>query len=163
MTISAISSGTSSIQGLYQLDDGDADDIQQPTGATASATQTSISREGGLFGQLSSLAQSNPTEFKQVAGEIADKLKAEAGQATGNQATFLGNLADKFSQAAQTGDLSALKPQGAGGQHHGHHHHHHASSGSSSGQAGGDSIMQIIQQAIQDVTGSSGASTGSTT
>ena len=40
-----------------------------------------------------------------------------AQQDGGSQGQFLSNLAAKFQQAAQTGDLSSLQPT--------HHHHHH--------------------------------------
>ncbi len=130
----------------------DADDLP-------GATQTSISREGDLFGQLASLSQSDPGAFKQVASEISQKLEAEAAQATGDRAQFLSKLADRFGQAAQTGDMSALKPDGAQGAHK-HHHHGHQASSASSGSAQQqplESLSQIIESSLEDVTGTTSA------
>jgi hypothetical protein len=158
MAINAVS-GSTSVASILPSYDKDADDIQSTGGVLPSATQTTVSPEGGLFGQLSQLSQSNPDEFKQVAAEISQKLKDEAGQATGDKATFLNNLADKFNQAAQSGDMSSLKPSSSHGHHK--HGHHHGGAGAS-GQGGQDSLSQIIQQALTDVTGSSrSASTSS--
>ena len=54
-----------------------------------------------------------------VLTDIADKLQAAAQKDGGRQGQELSNLASKFQQAAQTGDLSALRPAH---HHHGHHH-----------------------------------------
>lgn len=150
--------------------------LPSTTSTTAAATtdvdglpvafQSTISPEGGLFGQLASLAQSDPADFKQVAGEISQKLSTAASQATGDQAKFLTSMADKFGQAAQTGDMSALKPPGAegtaGAQGH-HHHHHHASTGQDSNGSQSSSspfqaVSQAISSALQGVTGSASTS-----
>ncbi|HUO49550.1 MAG TPA: hypothetical protein VMU09_12015 [Acidimicrobiales bacterium] len=127
------------------------------------ATQSSISGPGSLFGELASLAQSNPDEFKKVAGDIAQKLKAAAANATGDQAKFLSSMADKFGQAAQSGDMSVLRPGGPGGSGGAQHAHHHRHGGS--GQASGDSgssafqeLSQIISSALQDDSSTTSAS-----
>jgi hypothetical protein len=70
---------------------------------------------GQLMSQLQSLEQSDPTKAKSVLAQIGNDLQSTNPQ-----------LASKFTQASQTGDLSALQPQGAGG----HHHHHHGGGGS---------------------------------
>jgi hypothetical protein len=123
------------------------------------ASQSTISPEGGLFGELASLAHSDPAQFKKVAEEVSQKLKDAASQATGDQAKFLSKMADRFGQAAQTGDMSALKPEKAGGAHP--HHHKHGDSGQD--QSGTQSspfqtISQVISSSLQDVTGTSSPS-----
>ncbi|HTP24861.1 MAG TPA: hypothetical protein VMK12_04280 [Anaeromyxobacteraceae bacterium] len=132
--------------------------------ALLDATQSSISPEGSLFGELASLSKEDPTRFKQVAQEISDKLKEEAGSATGKKAQLLQAMSDKFAQAAQTGDATSLKPAGAQntGGHHGGHHHKHASGGvgdEASPSSSLPSLADVIQQALQDSATSSSAGT----
>lgn len=93
-----------------------------------------ISGPGKMFAELKQLASQDPAKFKQVAADIASKLKAAAGgtvSSSGNDGSttaagnkFLTDLAAKFDTAAQTGDVSGLQPHG------GRHHHHHATGGS---------------------------------
>lgn len=88
-----------------------------------------ISGPGKLFSELKQLAAQDPAKFKQVASDIATKLKAAAGNgnadstATSTSASsgnsFLNDLAAKFDAAAQSGDASGLQPNG------GHAHRHH--------------------------------------
>jgi len=115
-----------------------------------------------LLSELQQLQQTNPTQFKTVMADIASTLQADAKNATGTQATFLNNLATQFSQAAQTGQMPNLQPQGQ--QAAGGHHHHHVqsyqsqsassttgatSSSSSSSQQTSFSLVQVIQNALQ--------------
>ncbi|MBN9118979.1 MAG: hypothetical protein J0I06_07435 [Planctomycetes bacterium] len=93
--------------------DGDVHSVGSPAGDSAR-----ISGPGQLFSQLQQLQSQDPTKFKQVTADIATQLQTAAQQATGHQATFLTNLADKFQTASTTGDVSALRPP-----HHGHHAH----------------------------------------
>ncbi|HET6437249.1 MAG TPA: hypothetical protein VFG59_04255 [Anaeromyxobacter sp.] len=126
----------------------------QSSGTLPDATQSSISPEGNLFAELDSLSKQDPTRFKEVAQKVADQLKEEASNSTGKRAQFLTSLADRFGQAAQTGDASSLQPPEAGAKaHHGGHHHKHGGSqtsgaGSQPGSSG--SLADIIQQALQD-------------
>jgi len=101
-------------------------------------------------------------QFKSVMSSIADTLKTDAQSATGPQAQHLTDLANKFSQAAQTGQMPDLQPpgqqQGASGHHH--HHHHQVSSyqnGSSSSTSNPSQpkvdLAQIIQTALQQASG----------
>ena len=69
--------------------------------------------------QLQQLGQTNPAAFKTVLTDIANKLQATAQQEGGREGQALSNVASKFQQAAQTGDLSSLRPAH---HHHGHHH-----------------------------------------
>jgi hypothetical protein len=93
--------------------------------------------------------------------DIASTLKTDAQNATGSQASALNNLAAKFDQAAQTGQMPNLQPQGQPGAG-GHHHHHHvqsyqsqAADGTSSAASSGSSqqtpfnLAQVIQNALQ--------------
>ena len=117
-----------------------------------------------LISELQQLQQSDPQKFKSVMSDIANTLKTDAQNATGSQATFLNNLASKFDQAAQTGQMPDFQPkaQSAGG---GHHHHHHvqsyqaqaatstdpsSASSSSSSQQTPFSLVQVIQNALQN-------------
>jgi hypothetical protein len=80
------------------------------------AAHTHFSTFGELMSKLQELQSSDPDKAKQVLSSIATALsdKAKTGDAPDSH---LQDLADRFSQAAQTGDLSALRP------HTGHHHH----------------------------------------
>jgi flagellar motor switch protein FliG len=146
-------SGSSSIYSV------DLTQVAQQSSDVASLdpAPTHVSKMGDLMSQLQQLSQSDPAKFKQVMAEISDKLKAQAGDATG-KADFLNKLADKFSQASQTGDMSALKPpqaqQGAGAAHHHHGHHAHAATYANTAQQTQptDSLAQIIQSALKDVS-----------
>ena len=110
-----------------------------PSSATSSTDSVNFSEVGQLFQQLSQLQTTDPAEFTQVVTDAANKLTAAAQQDTDPaQANFLNNLASKFQDAAQTGNLSAFEQQPSTSsstpayQGRGHHHHHHGG-GSSSG------------------------------
>ncbi len=141
---------------------------QGGTGAAATdpllpaATQSSISPEGSLFQQLADLARSDPARFKQATAEVAQKLKEEAGQATGKKAEFLSRIADRFDQASQTGDASALQPQRAEGAHGHGHRHHHGASGAQGNTSPFESLAQLVSAALQDVGASSTATATAT-
>jgi len=143
------------------------------TGSASSAVSVDLSQPGQLWSQLQSLAQNNPTEFKQVTADIASQLKDAASSATGGQAQFLTNLSNRFQAASQSGSMSDLAPPASQGQgvHHGHHHHHaqaaqsttDSSQSSSTGQSSTDSLMQQIQSIIANAlqaASSSAASSG---
>jgi hypothetical protein len=84
-----------------------------------------------LLSTLQQLQQSNPTEYKQVTGQIATNLQNAAKTATadGNTAaaTELNQLATDFTAASQSGQLPNIQDlsQAVSGGHH-HHHGHHA-------------------------------------
>ncbi len=80
--------------------------------AAAASEAADISRGAGVLGQLSSLQSAQPSRFKAVSSEITSKLKAEADTHGGDVGKKLGELADKFAEAARTGDMSALRPAG---------------------------------------------------
>jgi hypothetical protein len=136
----------------------------------ANGVSVDISRPGQLFSQLSSLAQSNPDQFKSVTADIAAKLKDAAGSATGSQADFLNKIADRFQSASQSGSISDLQPPqaqgGGGGRMHGHHHHHGGGGGGGASSTGGDgseSVGQILQGIISGALSSVGSTADATT
>jgi hypothetical protein len=132
------------------------------SGAEGAAAQPEVSKMGQLMSQLQQLQQSDPAKFKQVMGAISQKLKDEAAGATGQRAEFLGGLASRFDQAAQSGDLSALQPPAQAGKAHGHHHHAGYKGGAhaSGTPAPGDDLAQIIESALSDA-GTAGAAAAS--
>lgn len=121
-----------------------------PTSATVSsatsdptddgaAASTQLSTMGQLMSQLQSLQQSDPDQAKTVLAKIGSDLQATNP-----------DLASKFTQASQTGDLSALQPKG--GHHGGHHHHGSASTQAASYDQSADPMAQIesvISSALQ--------------
>ncbi|QEL14314.1 hypothetical protein [Limnoglobus roseus] len=135
-----ISSVGQSIASLY------VSSVQQTTSASAaqattgtSATRSAgdaaqISGPGKLFSELQQLSVSDPDKFKAVTADIAAKLKEAAGTDASSTAaaaapgasSLLTDLAAKFQQASDTGDVSVLQPKAGGpGGAGGHHHHHH--------------------------------------
>jgi hypothetical protein len=109
---------------------------------------------------MQSLEQTNPTKASQILSSIASKLSAQAQSVGGTRGQQLGQLASKFSQAAQTGNLSGIQPQqtsnaAAGGHHHGGSHHHRGASSYSQTQASGDSqsVLDTMNEALEAATG----------
>jgi hypothetical protein len=81
--------------------------------------KASTSKIGQFMSKMSDLEKTDPAKAKQVLQTIASKLTDAAGQATGDEAQHLKDLAAKFTQAADTGDLSSIQPPKGG---HGHPH-----------------------------------------
>ncbi len=163
-----MSTDINSIQSMYSTNSisGVTSSGSSATGTVGSsvsgAFSVDVSQPGQLFSQLQSLAQSDPTQFKQVTAEIASQLKDAASSATGKQADFLNNLANRFQTASQSGKASDLAPptQQGGAQASGHHHHHHhaeaasSSQASSTSQSSQDSVWQTVQNIIANALGS---------
>jgi hypothetical protein len=123
----------------------------QTDGVSGGAGSAEISRSGQLLSKLQQLQTKDPAKFKQVLSDIAGKLQSLAqqqGQSASGQ--WLSKLADRFQTAANTGDLSALQPQGHTA--HGHHHAHGAAG------AYGQTSAQGPQALEQSLTTASGAS-----
>jgi len=155
MSISVIG-GTSSIDATSGVQSFATKRQSSVPPATNAAVSLSISTQGDLLGKLQQLSQQDPAKFKDVVTKLASDLKTAAGSATGGQAQFLNKLSDQFSQAASSGNLSALQPtqapQGAAAGasatgHHHHGHHHHGSGGGSSAvqSAFADALTQVDQ------------------
>jgi hypothetical protein len=119
-------------------------------GAPATAN---ISGPGRMFHQLSELSKSDPAKFKQVVSDMASALRADAQNATGDQASRLSQLADRLDKVAQSGNLSDLAPQsgsGSEGAHHAHHGGHHH---------GGGAVFSDLESAFSAAMSNDGAST----
>lgn len=99
--------------------------------ALGAPDQIDFSQSASLFRQLQQLQTSNPAEFKQVLSDAATKFQTAAKQTSDStQASFLSSLAAQFQQAANSGDISGLKPPAsAGGTYGAHHHRHHHNAG----------------------------------
>lgn len=153
MTISSTPgiSGTSSIASLSSVSFAST----QTTQAAASDGDTShVSKMGQLMKQLQDLEKSDPAKAKQALTQIASKLNDAAASATGplggDDAQHLKDLAAKFSDAAQSGDLSKLEPKA------GHHHHAQAQSADEKYKANGpepdrSQLESIVQDALSSV------------
>jgi hypothetical protein len=74
------------------------------------ATLPRFSPAGRLLNVLQSFEQQHPEETKQALSNIADKLRADSEHA-GVFSDRLNKWADRFQQAAETGDLSNLVPR----------------------------------------------------
>jgi len=139
--MSSIGSVLSSVDSALLTEiDSDLSKTRASGAASSTATsdvttpdQTDVSQVAKLFREMHELQQQDPDAFKQVMADAATKLRDAAGQSSDpNQTKFLNHLADNFQKAAETGDLSTLRPQGA----HPHHHHH---GGAAQGTSGGES------------------------
>jgi uncharacterized coiled-coil protein SlyX len=89
--------------------------IAEPSSA---GDQTKLSKLGALMSKLQDLESSDTAKAKQVLTSIASAL-TEKANAAGSSDPHLQELADKFTEAAKTGDLSGLSPKGR------EHHHRH--------------------------------------
>lgn len=74
--------------------------------------RTKMSGPGALMGKLQELEDTDPAAFREQANAMAEKLRAGARGLEGKEAEMVQQLADKLSEAAESGDLSALKPSG---------------------------------------------------
>lgn len=150
-------------QSLFQLINSSNQNAGASPAAASGSDQTSLSPLSQLFQQLTQLQTSNPTQFKQLASEAATDLTNAAQQATDpNQAKFLDNLASKFQDASQTGNLSAFDPQSTSATQGHHHHHHHGGGGGSSTQSTDSTdTTDPLLAALTDTSSTSGSSTGS--
>jgi len=88
-------------------------DVAEPS---RGSDKTKLSKLGELMSKLQDLESSDPAKAKQVLTSIASAL-TEKANAAGSNDPHLQELADKFTEAAKTGDLSGLKPKG-GAHHH---------------------------------------------
>jgi hypothetical protein len=163
MSISAIdgSLGASSVAAANPLQQTQRPSSVPPP-ASFGAAAPQISGPGQFFGKLQQLAETNPTQFKQVTQQISDQLRQQAQQSTGRAAQFENALADRYASAAQSGDLSAFKPQGgsgASGAQHAHHHHGHGGAG---GGGAGGSLAAIFSNALDEINQALGATPGAT-
>jgi hypothetical protein len=86
-----------------------------------------ISRPGQLFSRLQELSQKDPAKFKEVTRRISEEIRESTAQSSGKAAELESALADRIASAAESGDLSSLKPPDPGDAAQvAQHHHHHA-------------------------------------
>ena len=79
--------------------------------AAISQDASAISSPGQLYSNLQKLQAQDPTTFKTVVAQIASQLQTAAReQGDTAQGLFLSNLAQKFQNVANGGDLSQLTP-----------------------------------------------------
>ncbi len=102
----------------------------QPTGITANNVATgqsgtdgslsvdtaSLSSSSGMLSTLWSIQQTDPESFKSILNEISSKLLAAAEESSEDSIVsgILSEIAAKFSEAAETGDLTTLAAGGPG-------------------------------------------------
>jgi hypothetical protein len=109
MNVSRIGSLTSVAQTTAVTSTDSVNDVAQLDGPEPAG----VSKMADLMKQLEELSQSDPEKFKKVMSSLAKQLQEQAdaaGQAGDGGAGFLQELAQKFQQAADTGDVSALQP-----------------------------------------------------
>jgi hypothetical protein len=78
----------------------------------ALGADVSFSKPSELLSQLTQLQSTDPEKFENLMSDISDSLAAEAQEAGTDtrEGRMLGELAGKFKDALETGDLSKLKP-----------------------------------------------------
>lgn len=112
MTISSISSSLSGLNQItgasYQTDASVSDVAAQGQGLD----DATFSKGAQQMNQLHQLQTSDPEKFKQAAQAIADKLTEKASEATDStEADAMKDMAAKWSEAAESGNMDSLKPQ----------------------------------------------------
>ena len=129
MSINSISSSTTiaaslTVQTATETATQATTDAITDSDATDEASPVKLSDGARMRQRLAALAKDDPEKFKEVASKISKQLADEADKG-GDGAAFLKHLSDQFASAAQSGDVSSLKPpqheHGAGGHHHGGH------------------------------------------
>jgi hypothetical protein len=108
---------------------------------------------------LSKLQSTDPARFKQVLSDAATQFQNAAGKETDpEKAKLLHDLANRFQQAADSGDLSALAPQQK--TVHGHHRHHHAAyQPPPADSATSTDVQSVLINALKSNTSTAGTST----
>ena len=162
-----------SISGLTALDQTNVVAPSASSTSQAGTSETSaiagfsvsMSQMGQLMNQLSSLAESDPEQFKKVTAEIAQQLTDAASQQGGPGADVLNKMAARFEKASQSGKAADLTPQANAPHKSGHHSHRHyvdassATTETQSNSSGMPSPVQtlesIIQSALSGTTASS--------
>ncbi len=132
-------------------------------GAASDGDSASVSGFGQFLSKKQAREKTNPGQAKQVLTDIATKLSGQALQSSGTEADRLNQLAAKFRDAAQSGNLAALTPPPppAGGATHVHAgHHHRALEGYQNNQ--GQSLVDMMNSVLStDTAAAAAAHTGS--
>jgi hypothetical protein len=87
-------------------------------GAEQPATTPHFSRAGRMLSVMQSFEQRHPEETKKILSNIAEKLRSDA-QSAGPWSGRLEKWADRFQQAADSGDMSKLFPKSQPSGHFG--------------------------------------------
>jgi len=106
MNVSTVSSTSALLQTSAVSSSSTVSDLTSVDGDDSSG----VSRMGDLMSQLQSLSESDPKKFKEVMKSLSKQLESAADSAQGGEAGFLKDMAQKFADAAESGDLSSLKP-----------------------------------------------------
>ncbi len=117
--ISSSSYGLDLYDLLYGSEATNATSSSKSTETSSLASMTGIattdsadfSRPAEFFSKLQQLKDSDPEKFKQVCSDIAAKLRAAAEERGDTpEGKMLSELAEKFQNVADGGDISQLKP-----------------------------------------------------
>lgn len=82
-----------------------------------SEDQAKISQGAKQMSELSQLASSDPTKFKEVAQKISDTLAEKAKNSSdSHESEMLTKMSEKFADAAKTGSMDSLKMERPSGQ-----------------------------------------------
>lgn len=95
-----------------------------PPASARHLDRADISALASLLNRLQQLQQGDAAKVAQVLAGVAATLQGEAGRSGVAPALVLEQLAERFQQAAETGNLSALLPAGPGAPHPGPAPHH---------------------------------------
>jgi hypothetical protein len=106
MNVSSVSGTSALLQTSAVSTTLDASDLTGVAGTESSG----ISAMADLMKQLQSLSESDPDKFKKVMASLSKQLESAADSAQGGEAGALKDMAQKFADAAESGDLSSLKP-----------------------------------------------------
>jgi len=159
--------GNAALQWLESLTN--TNKTASPTNSSCSSAVNSngtanLSQVGQFYAKLDSLAQSSPTEFKQITSQISSELNSAAQQATGTTQQFLQQLANNFQTASQTGSTASLATQPpsaqpvSGAMHH--HHHHHGGGGYNASQNSQSDLLSALSGSSSSGTGGSNTDPG---
>jgi hypothetical protein len=130
--------------------------LQSASSITSSRLGTDckeVSKPGEFFNKLKNLQETDPAKFKETVSKIADELEnASKDSSLGNATGMLTDLAKKFRDVANGGDIAQLQPpqpptdtSGVSGAHK-HQHHHKAQQYSQQGQTSTDMITSAGAQ-----------------
>ena len=117
MTISSITN--SAVQQLWWQQVSALSSASDTDGTSQSGVQSvgsegvsvELSEPGKIFSKLQQLAESDPEQFETLMTDIADQIEEAAESATDeDQSSMLKEMAQNFRDAAESGDVSALRP-----------------------------------------------------
>ncbi len=105
------SSTLSTLTGSSSTSSTSSSSSSDSTQLNVSGDDKQFSKGAEMMQKLSDLASSDPEKFKEAAQKISDSLsEAASNSSDSNEAKMYSEMADKFSEAAQSGDMSSLTP-----------------------------------------------------